>query len=542
MDPAALALLIYSTQILLVVSVAALAATSGRISIPAVRLAYWRGVGTLCLALPLLRPGQPEPAALSVAFSSETTITGVVLATAPAATTPGSVILWIWAIGTVTYFAWLQTGAWRLRRLRRRSTPAALRDEIDSLRLSLAPRAEFRWSRDVEQPVTFGIRRPIVLLPERFDELSDEGQRAVACHELHHVARRDWIWIVLEEHARALFWFHPGAWWLVDQLQLAREQVVDQLVVSDGISKRAYMTTLLTFADRPGVALSIAFLRRRHLKSRFQQLSKEPHMSLTRLAWTTALLAVLIGSAALGAARALPLDVPALGLQNRAGVQLEIRLAETAPAAGLREAAVPGSDQRVYLHQATLATDADVTGASVINMGAQFGVGVRFSDAASARMLNETKAHLGKPLAIVLDGDVIAAPTLRAPIGDSAVISGTFTAVSAQELATKLAPMRSPQNGAARPDLTLPVPVYEQRPYYTQAALAAQIHGSVLLETVVLADGSVGDVRVVKSLDSEFGLDQQAVDAMKMWTFKPGTRDGEPVRVAVQVEMTFTLK
>ena len=72
--------------------------------------------------------------------------------------------------------------------------------------------------------------------------------------------------------------------------------------------------------------------------------------------------------------------------------------------------------------------------------------------------------------------------------------------------------------------------------------MAAQIQGSVMLETVVLADGSVGDVRVVKSLDSEFGLDQQAVDAMKLWTFKPGTRDGEPVRVAVQVEMTFTLK
>jgi TonB family protein len=541
MDPAALALLVYSAQILLVVAVAALAATPGRVSVPAVRLTYWRGVGVLCLALPLLRPGQSEPAALSVVFSSGTTVTGVVLATAPAATTPGAIIVWIWAIGAVGYFAWLQTGAWRLRQLRRRSTPAEVGDEIDALRRSLAPRAEFRWSRDVEQPVTFGIRRPIVLLPERFSELSNEGQRAVASHELHHVARRDWMWIVLEEHARAVFWFHPGAWWLVNQLQLAREQVVDRLVVSDGISKRAYMTTLLTFADRRGVTLSIAFLRRRHLKSRFQQLSKEPYMSLTRLAWTTALLALLIGSAALGAARALPLDVPALGLQNRAA-QLEIRLAETAPAAGLREAAVPGSAQRVYLHQATLATDADVTGASVINMGGQLGVGVRFSDAASARMLSGTKAHVGKPLAIVLDGNVIAAPTLRAPVGDSAVISGTFTAVSAQELATKLAPVRSQQNGATRQDLTLPVPVYEQRPYYTQAALAAKIHGSVLLETVVLADGSVGDVRVVKSLDSELGLDQQAVDAMKMWTFTPGTRDGEPVRVAVQVEMTFTLK
>ncbi len=86
------------------------------------------------------------------------------------------------------------------------------------------------------------------------------------------------------------------------------------------------------------------------------------------------------------------------------------------------------------------------------------------------------------------------------------------------------------------------MPVYQARPQYTQAAMAAQIEGSVLLETMVLADGSVGDVKVVRSLDSELGLDQEAVKALKLWTWKPGTRDGQPVRVAVQIEMTFTLK
>jgi protein TonB len=70
----------------------------------------------------------------------------------------------------------------------------------------------------------------------------------------------------------------------------------------------------------------------------------------------------------------------------------------------------------------------------------------------------------------------------------------------------------------------------------------AQIEGSVLLEAVVLPDGSTGDVTVVKSLDSSDGLDQQAIEALKRWTWKPGTRDGEPASVAVQVQMTFTLR
>jgi periplasmic protein TonB len=90
--------------------------------------------------------------------------------------------------------------------------------------------------------------------------------------------------------------------------------------------------------------------------------------------------------------------------------------------------------------------------------------------------------------------------------------------------------------------VVLPVPIHQERPQYTQAAMAAQIEGSVLLESVVLADGSVGDVKVIRSLDSELGLDQEAVNALKRWTWKPGTRDGEAVQVAVQVEMTFTLK
>jgi TonB family protein len=455
----------------------------------------------------------------------------------------GTVLLWIWIGGACVRFTALLIGACGLRRLRRRSAVAQLSDEIESLRLSLAPHAEFRWSSSVAQPVAFGLRRPVVLLPLSFNAMTLDAQHAVAHHELWHVRRRDWAWIVIEEQVRALFWFHPGVWWLVEQVQLAREQVIDGLVVSTMASRRTYMEALLAFADRGSAAsMSIAFMRRRHLRSRLRHLSREVHMSFRRLAWITAVLAVVTAAAAVAAARSMPLNLSALSLQTRSGPRLEITLAETAPGAGLKEAVVSGSDRRVYLHASPLATDADVTSASVIDTGGQFGVGVRFSGAAAARMAGGTAAHVGKPLAIVLDGQVISAPTLRAAISDSAVISGTFTAASAEELAARLSPSTR-QNGAARDDGTvLPVPIHEERPQYTPAALDARIQGNVLLEAVVLADGSVGDVTVVQSLDPTYGLDQQAVAAMKLWTFKPGTRGGQPVRVAVEVQMTFTLK
>jgi protein TonB len=90
--------------------------------------------------------------------------------------------------------------------------------------------------------------------------------------------------------------------------------------------------------------------------------------------------------------------------------------------------------------------------------------------------------------------------------------------------------------------VTLPVPVKQVKAGYTTAAQAARVEGTVVLEIVVRADGSVGDVKVVRSLDKETGLDDQAVGAMRQWEFRPGRKDDKPVAVRVYVEMTFTLK
>jgi len=68
-----------------------------------------------------------------------------------------------------------------------------------------------------------------------------------------------------------------------------------------------------------------------------------------------------------------------------------------------------------------------------------------------------------------------------------------------------------------------------------------KIQGSVLLECVVLPNGSVGDVQVIRSLDSKYGLDRQAIAAAKQLRFEPGTQDGKPVPVLVTIEMAFTL-
>jgi protein TonB len=98
--------------------------------------------------------------------------------------------------------------------------------------------------------------------------------------------------------------------------------------------------------------------------------------------------------------------------------------------------------------------------------------------------------------------------------------------------------------GVYRPGngVDLPRVEHEVKPQYTAEAMRAKVQGTVLLECVVLPDGSVGNVQVSKSLDSSFGLDQEAIKAAKQWRFRPGTRQGQPVAVLVTIELTFTLR
>jgi TonB family protein len=91
-------------------------------------------------------------------------------------------------------------------------------------------------------------------------------------------------------------------------------------------------------------------------------------------------------------------------------------------------------------------------------------------------------------------------------------------------------------------DVSAPTVVHEVRPGYTQGALQKVLEGVVLLEAVVLPDGKAGDIRVLKSLDRVYGLDDRAVSALREWRFAPGHRDGQPVPVIVCVEMTFKVR
>jgi periplasmic protein TonB len=119
----------------------------------------------------------------------------------------------------------------------------------------------------------------------------------------------------------------------------------------------------------------------------------------------------------------------------------------------------------------------------------------------------------------------------------SAVAVGGITSSTARPVRFQEPSVYKPGNG-----VTLPVVTKKVNAVYTQQAMDAHIEGTVGLEVVVKSDGMVGDVKISRSLDPTYGLDDQAVTAMKQWQFKPGTKDGKPVAVQVDVMINFTLK
>jgi TonB family protein len=98
--------------------------------------------------------------------------------------------------------------------------------------------------------------------------------------------------------------------------------------------------------------------------------------------------------------------------------------------------------------------------------------------------------------------------------------------------------------GAYRPGsgVSMPQLVREVKPDYTANAMRARVQGVAVLECVVLSDGTVGDITVIKSLDKQFGLDDEAIKAAKQWRFLPGRRLDQPVAVIVTIELAFALR
>ena len=167
------------------------------------------------------------------------------------------------------------------------------------LRLSINRSIYVSFSRYSPIPLTLGLFRPIILLPQAAREWSAEQRETVLLHELAHVKRLDYATNILAYFTCALHWYNPLVWVAARQLYIEREHASDDFVLRQGAENIDYADQLLEMARplTPKAELGhrvIAMANHSHMKKRMQHIlsQKIRRHSLTRLSAAVSVIAV----------------------------------------------------------------------------------------------------------------------------------------------------------------------------------------------------------------------------------------------------------
>jgi TonB family protein len=596
-------LIAWSAQAGLLIVVALLTLRVLRLDAPAVRYRLLRLVLAACLVLPFVQPHRAAPVEEGKARTAMT-VTAVNVAPTQGregAFVPALGAAWTMALamflagGVWARLIWIGAGIARLRRLRGIGQPAGPHAEHEELQALIGARASIRYVAGLAQPVTFGFRRPMILLPATIEEQPLPIQRAVVAHELWHVRRKDWIWTVAEEVLRALFWFHPALWVLLSKIQFAREELVDELTILSTGSRRSYLDALLAFADRPPLPAATAFARRRHLVHRIVLISKEAVMSARRVVACGAVFVLATGVTGWYAVQAFPLVQHAPSADLQAAVQgpgpLERRAKPVTPENPVprRTYSVAADDPaeadaigahgtvtvRLTLDEAGRIAESRLVGLS-INLGGKGHVRLAEVSAENleAVMRGEVRLTPGAPaisLRPVIEASIQSA--LRAvkqwqyaPPADGPLAFDVGVPVGAPPPPPPPPPLPAPgaarrmppppppapppggggtagsaiSEGALRVGGTIkpPTKIRNVNPTYPPDALASRVQGVVIIEARIEGDGTVSQARVLRSIPM---LDEAALEAVRQWLFTPTFLNGAPVPVIMTVTVNFTL-
>src|SRR5438876_9172399 len=164
-----------------------------------------------------------------------------------------ALVLPVWLSGVGAVLILLAVGLARIMWLDRVTRPVQdeawliLVEEL-SLELGLHRHVRLLQAQGPAMPMTWGIRRPAILLPAEADAWSAERRRDVLLHELAHVKRHDFMIQLIARIACAVYWFHPLVWLAATRLREERERACDDHVLRAGATPSAYATHLLDIA------------------------------------------------------------------------------------------------------------------------------------------------------------------------------------------------------------------------------------------------------------------------------------------------------
>lgn len=206
-----------------------------------------------------------------------------------------------WVAGVLVILGWCSLGRLGLSLLLRRATPLIEVEWLQALGLARGQAGVTRpvrlfVSRVVGSPATWGLFRPVIVLPIDAASWSEARRRVVLAHELAHVARGDGLALLIGWAAGALYWFHPLAWVAARRLRIEAERAADDHVLARGVPPVDYAAHLLDVARGSRAmrllgASAIGMARPSHLEGRLLAVLDEtrdriaPPSPARRAAW-----------------------------------------------------------------------------------------------------------------------------------------------------------------------------------------------------------------------------------------------------------------
>ena len=367
-----------------------------------------------------------------------------------------------------------------------------------------------RVSADNCMPSTWGLVRHNLLLPASSEDWPDERLRVVIAHEMAHVQRMDWLFQVLAQIACAAYWFNPLFWIAANQLHRESERACDDSVLRLGVDAREYATHLFEIARsfcQSNAAWSPVLAMARHsaLEKRFMALLRPlPNRSAVSLKKS-----VLILVAALGVV----IPIAAMHVSNIPGRPLPMVDQYTSPPLYSDEARSKGIEGKITV-EVTVSPDGRARALQVVR---GLGHGLDQNALVAVRDWHFVPATVnGRPIEATTQVDV-----------EFSLKNAELNELIANDMATRIGP-----------GVTPPQVVHRADPVYPANTASPKREGSVVLDAVIPENGIPHVIRVIRSLDWQF--DEIAINALKEWRFSPAIKDGEPVKVRMNVAVEFT--
>lgn len=545
---------------------------------------------------PVARPAQPLVLADTTDQAGASAAATGARATRLSRLVPG---LWtVWGLGAGASLMLLALGLARLTRVARRARPVTDKRWLAATadlgrRCGLVRPLALLQTTHPTLLFTWGLRRPIVLLPAGADTWSDERIRVVLGHELAHVRRGDWAMHLLAECVRCAYWFNPLAWIACHRLRLESEHACDDAVLRLGVEASSYATELVDLARlfrRSRALLPAPAMARTSDLERRIRIMLNPHLDRSPVGRTSGLI-VLLACVALTAtlaglsltAAGVPQAGPAVPVASPAPSSAAAPVATPAPSPAQATAAptsalpVPG---QVAMAAPRSTTPGPQTGSKPdvrITVVDQFGrlvphavvtlsgevpplnakgqTGADGQFAASGVTPGSYQVSVSKPgfktarmkFPLAADKPLYVKMTLAlgslqetVSVAGKAVVGapGAATAPVARQVGQPPAsdPCADSQEGGC---VLPPRKLVDAAPRYPPTAAAAGVSGTVVVHGTILADGSVGDLTVEPGADTD--LSAAAMDAVKLWKFSPVRLDGTPVPVEITVKVQFEI-